>query len=86
MSSCLCKKVEGAVFPLWVVAVKDQINDPIYAPDIDETDHGSSAATHLDEAALDVIGGPQLSPQVPGELKEREQLRQVFSQLVRRQN
>ena len=77
MSSCLCKKSEGAIFPLWVVAVKDRIDDPIDALDMDEADHRSIPATHLDEAALDDIAGPQLSPQVSGELKEREQLRRT---------
>ncbi|MBI2815812.1 MAG: hypothetical protein HYX72_02615 [Acidobacteria bacterium] len=30
MSSCLCKKPEGAIFPLWVVAIEDGIDDSIY--------------------------------------------------------
>ena len=43
MSSCLCKKVEGAIPPLFVEAVEDQENNAIRALDIDEADHGSSA-------------------------------------------
>jgi hypothetical protein len=67
MSSCLCKKPEGAVFPFifLVHSVEDRIDDSVDALDIHEADPGSSAASHLHEAALNDVGRPQLSPQVP---------------------
>ena len=74
MSSCLCKKLEGAVFPLWLQAAKDGMNDPVHALQVDEADQGPGSSAHLHEAALDDIGGPQLPPQVAGELEEAEQL------------
>ena len=62
MSSCLCKKVEGAVFALWVHPVKDCINDSIHTLHVAKADHGPSATPHLDEAALDDVGDAQLLP------------------------
>jgi hypothetical protein len=46
MSSCLCKKAEGAVSPLapLVVAIEDGIDNPVDALDVDEADHGPGAA------------------------------------------
>ena len=81
MSSCLCKKSEGAVFPLRIHAVKDREHDSIHALNIDKTNHRSGAAPDLHETALDDVGGAQLPPQVPGEVEEAEQVRQVFVQL-----
>src|SRR3990172_2435848 len=77
MSSRLCKKPEGAVFPLGTVLLKDGIEDPIHALDIDETNHGTGAAADLHEAALDGVGGAELPPEVAGEVKEGQQFRQV---------
>src|SRR3990170_994789 len=77
MSSCLCKKVEGAVFPLWTVLLKDGIEDTVHALDIDETNHRTSTAADLHEAALDGVGGAELPPEVAREVEEAEQLRQV---------
>lgn len=86
MSSCLCKKAEGAVFPfvLLIHSVEDGVDDSVYALDVDEADHGSGAASHLHEASLDDVGGAQLSPQVPGKAEEGKQLRQVSLQSLHR--
>src|SRR3990172_4554436 len=78
MSSCLCKKLEGAVFPLWVEVVKDREHDSIHALDVDKADHRSGSPTHLHEAALDDSGGPQLPPQGLREAEEGQPFRQVF--------
>ena len=63
MSSCLCKQLEGAVFPLRTVLLKDRIENPVHALHVDETNHGTGAAANLHEAALDGVGGAQLAPQ-----------------------
>src|SRR3990170_3199008 len=81
MSSCLCKQLEGAVFPLWIHPVKDREYDAIHTLHVDKANHRSSAATNLHETALDDVGGAQLSPQMSRELEERQQLRQVSLQL-----
>src|SRR5438034_11376752 len=83
-SSCLCKKPEGAVFPfgLLVHSVEDGIDNPIHAADIDEADHGPRAASYLDEATLDDVGGAELRPKVTGEVEEGEQLGQVLLQAL----
>jgi hypothetical protein len=52
MSSCLCKKLEGAVFPFQVEALENGIDDPIHALDVDEADHGAGSAPDFHEAAL----------------------------------
>ena len=81
MSSCLCKKLEGAVFPFQVEPLEDGVNDAVHALDVDEADHGPGSASDFDEAALDDIGGAELAPQMPGEAEERQQLRQIPFQL-----
>jgi hypothetical protein len=40
MSSCLCKKVEGAIFPFQVESLEDGVNDAVHAFYVDEADHG----------------------------------------------
>jgi hypothetical protein len=60
MSSGLCKKLEGAVFPLQVESLEDRVSDAVYAFDVHEADHGPSASSHFHEAALDDVGGAQL--------------------------
>src|SRR3990172_6143108 len=82
MSSCLCKSVEGAVFPLWIHPVKDREHDAVHALEVDEANHRSGSSPDLDEAALDNVGGAQLFPEVSGEVEEAEQLRQVALQLA----
>src|SRR3989304_433697 len=71
MSSCLCKQLEGAVFPLWIHPVKDREYDAIHALEVDKANHRSSAAPNLHETALDDVGGAQFSPQMSRELEER---------------
>ena len=78
MSSCLCNGVAGGVFPWWVHAVEDPEHDAVYAPNVDAANHRPGAPADLHEAALNDVGGAQLAPQVPGEVEEAEQLRQVF--------
>jgi hypothetical protein len=52
MSSCLCKKPEGAVFPFvfLVQALEDGLDDPIHAGDVDEA--AGSAALFWKAAAF----------------------------------
>ena len=49
MSSCLCKKLEGAVLPFQVEPLGDGVDDAIYAFNVHKAEHGAGAATHLDE-------------------------------------
>ena len=56
-SSCLCKYAEGAGFTFQVEALEDGIDDAVHAFNVDKANHGTSPATHLDETALDDIGG-----------------------------
>ena len=53
MSSGLCKKLEGAVFPFQVESLEDGVDDSVDAFYVDKADHGSSSAAHFHEAALD---------------------------------
>jgi hypothetical protein len=71
-SSCLRKKVEGAVFPLVILIQggEDGIDDVLDALDIREDHQGSNAATNLNEAALDGAGRTQRAPQGPGKVIE----------------
>jgi hypothetical protein len=73
--SCLCKNAEGAGFPFQVKALEDGVEDTIHALEVDKAHHGPGAAAHLDEAALNNIGGAQLLPPMPREAEERQQLR-----------
>jgi hypothetical protein len=66
MSSCLCKKLEGAVFPFQVESLEDGVNDSVHALHVHKANHGPGAAPDFHEAALDDVGGPQLLPQRPG--------------------
>jgi len=70
-SSCLCKKAEGAVFPLLVEAMEDGVDDAFDAEFFDEADHGARAAAHLHEAAFDDVGGAQCAPQMARHLSDR---------------
>src|SRR6266568_9445388 len=85
MSSRLCKKPKGGVFPfvLLVHSVEDGIDDPVDAGDVDEADHGARAPPDLHKAALDDIGGAQLFPERLGEAEEAQQLGQVTLQPLR---
>src|SRR5271165_3241278 len=80
MSSRLCKKVEGAVFPFQVESLEDGVDDAVHALHIDKADHGTGSSSNFDEAAFDDVGGAHLLPQVPGQGEKREQFRQVVLQ------
>ncbi len=82
MSSCLCKKAEGAISPfvLFVVAIEDRVDDPIDAGDVHKANHGARATPDLHKAALDDVGRSQLAPEVLREVEEGQQLRQVALQ------
>jgi len=67
MSSGLCKKLEGAVFPFQVESLEDGIDDAVHAGHVDETHHGPGSSANLHEAAFDDVGGTHLLPQVPGQ-------------------
>src|SRR5713101_1252018 len=82
MSSSLCKKAEGAVFPLLVEAMEDGVDDAFDAEFVDEADHGAGAAAHFHEAAFDDVGGAQFAPQVRRHLKKGQQLGQVLFEVA----
>ena len=66
---------------MFVEAVEDRENDAVDAGGIDEAEHGSGATPHLHEAPFNDVGGAQLARQLPRELEEGEQFRQVLPQL-----
>src|SRR5579863_8515281 len=80
MSSCLCKKVEGAGFPFQVESLEDGVDDAVHAFDVDEADHGPGSSANFHEAALDDVGSAHFLPQMPGQREERQQLRQIALQ------
>src|SRR5580765_5683951 len=82
MSSRLCKKLEGAVFPVEDKSLEDGINNPVHAFHVDKADHGPGSASDFHEATLDNVGGPQLTPQMLRKVEEAQQLRQVLLQLA----
>src|SRR6478672_12248055 len=82
MSSRLCKKLEGAVFPVEVEALEDRVNNSIHALYVDEADHGPGSPPHFHKAAFDDVGGPQLTPQMLGKVEKTQQFRQVTLQLA----
>ena len=61
--------------------MKDREHDSIHDLNIDKSNHWSGAAPDLDKAALNAVASAQLPPQVPEEVEETEQFRQVFFQL-----
>ena len=81
MSSRLCKKLEGAVFPVEVKALEDRVNNSIHALYIDKADHGPGSPPDFHKAAFDDVGGAQLTPQVFGKAEEAQQLGQIALQL-----
>lgn len=60
MSSGLCKNPEGAIAPFKVETVKDRIDNPVDAGQVNETDHeralsrSGHSAGHHDSAARDL--------------------------------
>ena len=77
MSSRLCKKLEGAVFPVEIEPLEDRVNNSVYALHVDKTDHGPGSPPHFYKAAFDDVGGPQLTPQMLRKVEEAQQLRQI---------
>lgn len=73
----MCKKAEGAIFPLLVESVKDSADDALDAGQVHEADHGAHSAAHFYEASLDDVSGPQLPSQVQRKLTERKQVRKI---------
>jgi hypothetical protein len=69
------------VFPVLVEAAENGINNSLHAFDIAEHHHGARAATHLDEAALDDVGGAKFASEVRRECEKVQQLRQILLQL-----
>jgi hypothetical protein len=55
MSSCLCKKPEGAVFPFQVESLEDGVDDPIHALHVHKANHGSGAAPHFQRSMMLVV-------------------------------
>jgi len=80
MSRDLCKLPKGARAPLQVKSVKDRENNPLHALRIHKTHHRSGPPSHFDEAPLNHIGRPELAPEGPRALEEREQLGQIPEQ------
>src|SRR5439155_8865531 len=80
MSSGLCKKLEGAVFPFQVESLEDGVDDAVNAGDVDEANHGPGSSSNFDEAAFDDVSGAHLLPQMAGQGEEREQFRQIMVQ------
>jgi hypothetical protein len=62
MSSCVCKKLEGAIFPLQVKSLEDGIDDAVHALNIHKTDHGPGPPPDFDETTFDDVGSAQLTP------------------------
>jgi hypothetical protein len=60
MSSGLCKKLEGAVFPFQVESLEDGVNDAVHAGDIDEADDGPSSSANFHETKFDDVAGAHL--------------------------
>ena len=61
----MCKKAEGAVFPLFVEAMEDGVDDAFDAEFVNGADHRAGAAANFHEAAFDDVGDWQFAPQVP---------------------
>src|SRR5208337_1168484 len=81
MSSCLCKNAEGASFPFQVESLEDGVDDAVHGLHVDEADHGPGSAAYINEAALNDVGGAQLSPQVLWKTEEGQQFGQIALQL-----
>jgi hypothetical protein len=57
MSSCLCKRLEAAIFPFQVESLENGVNDSIHALHVHKANHGQGAAPDFHEAALNDVGG-----------------------------
>src|SRR5580704_2400483 len=78
MSSGVCKRAEGVIFPVLVEAMEDGEDDAFHAGQVDEADHRSSSPSDFDEASFDDVGGAELASQRQGEGEERQQVRQIL--------
>jgi hypothetical protein len=65
MSSGLCKKLEGAIFPFQVETLEDGVDDSVYTGHVYKAHHGPCPPTDFDETALNHVGGTQLPLQSP---------------------
>ena len=63
-SSCLCKNLEGAGFPLQVKAMENGIDNSVHTFHIYKVNHRSCPSWDLHKATLYNIGSAQLLPQV----------------------
>jgi hypothetical protein len=57
MSSCLCKKLEGAIFPFQIESLENGVNDSVHALHVHKANHGPGAAPDFHKAALDDVSG-----------------------------
>ncbi len=61
MSSCLCKKVEGTSWslflPIEIESMEDRVNDSVDTLDINKANHRTRSPSNLNEAAFDDVGG-----------------------------
>ena len=81
-SSCVCKKLEGAIFPFLVEAVKDGKDDSVNTVNVGEGHHGSSPSPDFDKTAFNDVSGAYGAPDRFGAIKEVQQLRQILPQLT----
>ena len=65
------------VFPFQIESLEDGVDDSVYGLYVHEAHHGAGGAAHFDETALDYVGGAQLSPQMAGNGRHRQQLGQI---------
>src|SRR4026207_1670639 len=79
-SSCLCKKLEGAIFPLLVEAVKDGKDDSVHTVNVGESHHGSSPSTDFDKTTFNDVGGPHGAPHRFRTIEEVQQFRKILLQ------
>ena len=77
MSHYLCKLAKGVLALLQVKPVKDRKDNPLHALHVDKTHHRPGPSSDLDEAPLNHIRRPELAPESPRTLEEREQLGQI---------
>ena len=82
MSSGLCKKAEGAIFPLLVEAMEDGVDDAFDAEFVDEADHRAGAAADFHEAAFDDVGSAQFAPQMRRQVEEPEEAGKILHRHV----
>ena len=80
MSRYLCKLAKGARAPLQVKPVKEGEDTPLHALHVHDTHRRSGTSSHFDEAPLNHIRCPELAPESPWTLEEREQLGKIPAQ------